>query len=198
MEQDKEPDFLDETIVECKFADLEELPFYKQHLHDAIAAVGLDNYREIRRFNVYIFGHKTDSFLHDLTHQFTGLQDLSAFKGLHLSILHVRAFAELIARKPFVIKPLTGRLDERYLAVISVFRNGQFPAAHQLPYQMELVKEAFQLDWFEVNHFRQDSDTHKLLPLTSINDFAPATRARREDGFSNMDSKETMLHKVRL
>jgi hypothetical protein len=29
MEQDKEPDFLDDDVVECKFADLEELPFYK-------------------------------------------------------------------------------------------------------------------------------------------------------------------------
>ena len=86
------------------------------------------------------------------------MRDLSAFKNLHCILLHIHTFAVQIVRKPFSPKPITGRIDHRYLAQIDLFRNGQYPAAHHLPHQVELVKQAFQLDWFEINHFRLKSD----------------------------------------
>ena len=57
----------------------------------------------------------------------------------------------------------------------------------------------FWLSRFEINHQMLKSDSNKFLgELTFQDDFAAATRARREDGFPNMDSQVMMLHKVSI
>ena len=57
----------------------------------------------------------------------------------------------------------------------------------------------FWLSRFEINHHRLKSDSNKFLgELTFQDDFAAATRARREDGFPNMDRQVIMLHKVSM
>ena len=92
----------------------------------------------------------------------------------------MRTFADSLGSKPLQANS-DCRIRYGMLRVPGIFSNGHYPAAHLLSKQTELVREQFGLDWYEVNCMRAKSNATPRLPITSLQDFAPASRPRRYD-----------------